>query len=368
MHLGILGGGQLGRMLAQAAARLGVRCRVFDESPDACAGHLAELCVGQYNDLARLDHFAADLDAITYEFENVPVAAAEHLAKRVRCSPQPGALHVCQDRLLEKQLFQRLGVGTAAFATIDTQPDLDVALQSIGLPAVLKTRRLGYDGKGQAVIRSVAEARHAFTTLGSGRQALIYEAFVPFSRELSILALRRHQGQTAFYPLTENHHAHGILRVSRAPAPHLTPALTHQAQRTAAVCLQAMDYVGLLAIEFFEVEGQLLANEMAPRAHNSGHWTIDGSQTSQFENQIRAVLDWPLGPTNPIGFAGMLNLIGDHPPIESLLAIPHTHVHLYGKSPRPGRKIGHINLRTDSAAQLDLAIAQSSALIEPYAS
>lgn len=368
MHLGILGGGQLGRMLAQAAARLGVRCRVFDESPDACAGHLAQLCVGHYTDLPRLDHFAAGLDAITYEFENVPVAAAEHLAKRVPCSPPPASLHVCQDRLLEKQLFQRLGVGTAAFANIDTQSDLDAALQSIGLPAVLKTRRLGYDGKGQAVIRSVADARHAFATLGSGRAPLIYEAFVPFSRELSILALRRPTGQTAFYPLTENHHAAGILRVSRAPAPHLTPHLNDQAQNTAAACLQAMDYVGLLAIEFFEVQGQLLANEMAPRAHNSGHWTIDGSQTSQFENQIRAVLDWPLGPTHPLGFAGMVNLIGDHPPIESILALPHTHVHLYGKSPRPGRKIGHINLRTDSPAQLDLAIAQAKALIQPYAS
>ncbi|MGQ0627707.1 MAG: 5-(carboxyamino)imidazole ribonucleotide synthase [Phycisphaerales bacterium] len=365
--IGILGGGQLGRMLALAAARLGLRTRCYDESPEAVAGDCAELIVGSYTDLDRLARFEAGLDVATYEFENVPAPLAEHLARRVPTFPAPSALALCQDRLEEKTLFHRLGIGTARFAPVSTRDDLERAVTDLGLPAVLKTRRFGYDGKGQAVLRSRDDLPRAWTLLGEGSVPLILESCVPVDREHANHALPGRPRQTALYTRVENTHVAGILRLSVAPAPRSSPALQSQAQVHAARALDALDYVGVLAIEFFEVRGELLANEMAPRVHNSGHWTMDGALTCQFENHIRAVTGLPLGECRARGHAAMLNLIGAAPPLAALAALPGAHLHLYGKSPRPGRKLGHINVVEDSESALARSIAAARTLIEPAA-
>lgn len=365
MHIGILGAGQLGRMLALAGANLGLRTRLYDPSPDACGGHVAELHVGEFTDLDRLDRFAAGLDLITYEFENVPVHAVRHLARRVTVHPNPEALRIGQDRLEERALFRRLNLPIPEFAPVASRAELDSALSLTGLPAVLKTRRGGYDGKGQAVLRAHSDLDHAFTQLGSGSIPLILEAFIPFTRELSILACRARDGTIALYPLTQNEHRLGILRQSLAPAPNLSPALQLQADHIARSLLEALDYVGLLAVELFDLNGTLLINELAPRVHNSGHWTLNGSSTSQFENHLRAVAGLPLGPADALGHAAMLNLIGDAPPLAALAALPGAHVHLYAKSPRPGRKIGHLNFTSPTPAPLLANLALARATIEP---
>lgn len=364
MTVGVLGGGQLGRMLALAGYPLGLRFRFYDDTPDACAGQVGELVVGSFIDLDRLEHFAAGLDVVTLEFENVPVVAAEHLARRLPVFPSASALRVCQDRLEEKQLFRKLGIETPNFGPVSTRADLDAALDRIGYPSVIKTRRQGYDGKGQAVLKTRADADRAWTLLGEGRTPLILEAFVPFSRELSIIAVAGRDGARAFYPLVENVHEGGILRVSRAPAPNLSSGLQETAEDFATRALDEMNYVGVLAIEFFEHQGHLLANEMAPRVHNSGHWTINGAVTSQFENHLRAVLGLPLGSTAALGHAGMVNLIGDAPPLEALCAIPAVHVHLYDKSPREGRKIGHVNLLAETPGTRDRLILRLQSEIQ----
>ena len=342
MTIGVLGGGQLGRMLALAGYPLGLRFRFLDPAPDAPAGHLAEHIASRYDDPAILERFVQGVDLVTYEFENVPVEAARWLAAQVPVLPPPQALETAQDRLNEKQCFQRLDIPTAPFLPVNSRADLDAAVERIGLPAVLKTRRLGYDGKGQAVLHTPDDAPQAWALLGG--VPLILEGFVPFDRELSILAVRSRTGSLAFYPLVENHHREGILRLSLAPAPELTPGLQAQAERYAARVLETLDYAGVLAIELFQVGDRLLANEMAPRVHNSGHWTIEGAETSQFENHLRAVLGLPLGSTASRGVSAMLNLIGTVPHRAAVLAHPGAHLHLYGKTPRPGRKLGHIAL------------------------
>jgi 5-(carboxyamino)imidazole ribonucleotide synthase len=315
--VGCIGGGQLGRMLALAGAPLGVRLRFLDPAADACAGEVGELVVGAYDDPACLGRLADGADAVTYEFENVPVSAA----RAVGAVPDSRALELGQDRLAEKDLFRRLGIATAPFGSLD----------ETGVPALVKSRRLGYDGKGQRVVETVEP-------LGEDELA---EGIVSFDRELSILAVRGLTGDTAFYPVTENEHRGGILAVSRAPA----PAAPHgEAERIASRLLDDLGYVGVLAVELFEVEGRLLASEFAPRVHNSGHWTIDGAHTSQFENHLRAILGLPLGMTAARGSTVMVNLVGSSPPLERLLAIPGAHVHLYGKDARPGRKLGHVTL------------------------
>lgn len=342
MMVGVLGGGQLGRMLALAGYPLGLRFRFLDTSAYAPAGHLAELLVGDYEELSLHGRFISGLEVISYEFENVPVAAVEALAQRVPVYPPPRALSTAQDRLMEKTFFQEQGIPTPPFHAVNSESDLRKALEQIGLPAILKTRRLGYDGKGQLVLRERHETEYAWRVLGDVPQIL--EAFVPFDRELSVLAVRGRTGDMAYYPLVENHHRDGMLRLSLAPAPRLTADLQQQAERYATKVLKALDYVGVLAIEFFEVNGQLIANEMAPRVHNSGHWTIEGAATSQFENHLRAVLGWPLGSTRVEGCCAMVNLIGQTPSLEGVLSFPEVCLHLYGKSPAPGRKLGHITL------------------------
>jgi 5-(carboxyamino)imidazole ribonucleotide synthase len=341
--IGVLGAGQLGRMLALAGYPLGLRFRFLDAAHEAPVKDLAEFLRAEFHDNEALDRFATGLEVVTYEFENVPVESVERLARRVAVYPPPAALRASQDRLEEKTFFRKLGIPTAPFAPIQRRADLKTALEEIGCPAILKTRRMGYDGKGQCLIREPAAAEQAWQTL-RGDTDLLLEGFVRFDRELSQLAVRGREGRMVFYPLVENHHADGLLRLSLAPAPEVTPALGQLARDYAARVLETLDYVGVLAIEFFQQGEQLIANEMAPRVHNSGHWTIEGAETSQFENHLRALLGLPLGGTEARGSCAMLNIIGDFPDIQTVLSHPGTHLHLYGKKARPGRKIGHITV------------------------
>ena len=350
MSVGILGGGQLGYMLALAGYPLGMRFRFLDPSPEAPVGRIAPRVTGDYSDRSALEKFAHGLEVVTYEFENVPVDALHFLAKKVAIFPPPGALEAAQDRLREKQLFEKLGIATTEFASVPAASELDLALKKLGLPAVVKTRRMGYDGKGQWTLRTAEDIKIAKE--GLPRLPIIVERFVPFSRELSVIATRGKTGEIAFYPLVENHHRNGILRLSLAPAPGITPQIQQAAEDASRKVLESLNYVGVLAIEFFERDGQLLANEMAPRVHNSGHWTIEGAVTSQFENHLRAINGLPLGLTTAIGASAMINLIGEVPDWAKVLAVPSAHLHLYGKEPRPGRKLGHVTLRAPSFDQL----------------
>jgi len=354
--IGILGGGQLGYMLALAGYPLGLHFRFLDPSPEAPVGRIAQRVTANYTDEAALEKFASGLELVTYEFENVPVEAARFLSERVPVYPPPAALEAAQDRLAEKSLFRKLGIATTEFAPVSNAAEFEAAVKTIGLPAVLKTSRMGYDGKGQWILLTAEDVAKAKSELPSVK--LILERFVPFTRELSVLAVRCRTGESAIYPLVENHHRSGILRLSLAPAQRLDPDIQRAAERAAHRILESLKYIGVLAIEFFEHQGELLANEMAPRVHNSGHWTIEGAVTSQFENHLRAVLGLPLGSTGPAGHCAMLNLIGDLPDSAEVLAVPDAHLHLYGKSPRPGRKLGHVTLRAASPERLALRLSE----------
>jgi 5-(carboxyamino)imidazole ribonucleotide synthase len=332
MTIGVLGAGQLGRMLALAGYPLGMRFRFFDPASDAPAGLLADHLAVEYADRSALEQFAKGLDVITYEFENVPVEAARHLERFVPVYPLPAALEKAQDRFLEKTFFCELGIPTPKF-TVDLVCD---PLKVTGLPAMLKTRRLGYDGKGQALLRSEADLNDALKNRRA--DGLILEDFISFDRELSIIGVRNKAGEMRFYPLIENRHREGILRLSLVTG-NITPQIRKQAEEYCAAAMSALEYVGVLVIEFFEKDGRLLANEMAPRVHNSGHWTIEGAVTSQFENHLRAVSDAPLGSTSPLGVCAMVNLVGTPPEVKSILKIDGAHLHLYDKVPRPKRKI-----------------------------
>ena len=355
--VGILGGGQLARMLALAGAPLGLRFLVLDTSADACAGQFAPMVVGDYRDEAALAEFAGRVDVATFDFENVPSESAEWLAARVPVFPSPRALAIAQDRLAEKTLFRDLGIGVPPFAVVDSRADLDIALAEVGAPCILKTRRLGYDGKGQFRLRTREDADAAWAALGENSHGLILEAFVPFERELSVVAVRGRDGGFRAWPLTENWHDHGILAASLAPAT-VEPGVAAQALDYARRIADELDYVGVFALELFLRDGQLLANEMAPRVHNSGHWTIEGSETSQFQNHLRAVLGLPLGDTRMLGHACMLNWIGQMPEAGAVLGEAGGHWHDYGKSAREGRKVGHATLRADDPAELAATLAR----------
>jgi 5-(carboxyamino)imidazole ribonucleotide synthase len=311
---------------------------------------------GDFDDYQALYKLARVSDVVTYEFENVPVETARWLAERMPVYPPPRALEVSQDRLHEKNFFRQQGIPTPPFAPVESREQFDAAVREIGLPAVLKTRRFGYDGKGQAVIRTPAEAEAAWTRLGSvpggPPRPLILEGFVAFDRELSIIAVRSRSGEVLCYPLIENEHQDGILHRSLAPAVNTGEELTERAQDYAVRVLTELDYVGVLTIEWFQDGPRLLANEMAPRVHNSGHWTIEAAHVSQFENHVRAVIGLPLGRTDAIGWAAMYNFIGRLLPLAEVLNSPAAHFHAYGKSPRPNRKVGHVTLRTESLDEL----------------
>ncbi|HEY9132563.1 MAG TPA: 5-(carboxyamino)imidazole ribonucleotide synthase [Dyella sp.] len=353
--LGILGGGQLARMMAVAAAPLGVKTLVVDSAPDACAGQVAPLIAADWTDYEALERFAAQVDVVTFDFENVPAETAHRLAERVDVFPAPRALAVAQDRLAEKTLFRECGLNTPAFMAVDTRDDLDRALASVGAPAILKTRRLGYDGKGQFRIRALADADAAWMALGAQAVAhgLILEAFVPFERELSVVAARSRDGDFRTWPLTHNWHTDGVLSLSLAPAPNIEQ-LQARATGLARTLAEHLDYVGVFALELFVKDGELLGNEMAPRVHNSGHWTIEGAVTSQFENHVRAVLGLPLGDTSARGCSAMFNWIGELPDPAPVLTTPDGHWHDYGKQPRQGRKVGHATVCAMDMAALKL--------------
>jgi 5-(carboxyamino)imidazole ribonucleotide synthase len=341
--IGILGGGQLGRMLALAAARVGFRCHVFAPSPDSPAFDVVHrVTCADYTDTEALDRFAADVDVVTYEFENVPAETAAFLAARVPVLPDPAILATTQDRLVEKNFVASLGIPTAAFAEVSSPAELKAAVDRIGRPAVLKTRRFGYDGKGQVPIKNGTDPAAAWREAGA--QPCILEAFIPFQREVSVVAARGQAGAVECFDVTENEHRDHILKTSRVPAT-LSQQDSVQARRIAEIIAQKFGYVGVLAVEMFVLrEGELLINEIAPRVHNSGHWTLDGASVSQFEQHIRAVAGWPLAKPVRRGRVEMTNLIGrEVEDYRRYLNLPGVAVHLYGKTAiRPGRKMGHV--------------------------
>ena len=361
MRVGIIGGGQLGRMLALAGHDLGITCTTLDPGAATPAAMVAPALAGRYDDRDRLAELAAAVDVITYEFENVPVEAAKFVEELRAVLPPPAALEVAQDRLSEKELFSKIGLPVADYVPVDSLAEIGEALEHLGMPAVLKSRRLGYDGKGQAFIHDALLAEDAWRAVGE--VPCLVEAFVRFDRELSIVAARGSDGTFAAYPLVENTHRAGILRLTRAPAPDLDLPLQETAEAHARALMAELGYVGVLAIELFQMEGSLLGNEMAPRVHNSGHWTIEGAETSQFEQHLRAICGLPLGSVAPVGVSAMVNLIGEMPDRGAVLALPGAHLHEYGKEPRPGRKLGHVTVRADAGAELQRRLDAVLALI-----
>ena len=349
--IGVLGGGQLGRMLGLAGVAMGQRFVFLDPSPDSPAREVGELLVADYDDPTALDELAARVDVVTYEFENVPSTTVEALAARVPVFPSAGVLHATQDRLVEKRSLVDAGIPVAPFRGATTAADVHDAGAQLGLPLIVKTRRGGYDGKGQAVITDAADVDAAVAGLGG--VDLVVEGRVDFDRELSIIAVRGQDGAFTAYPLVENHHAGGILRCSLAPAPNLDAHLQSTAEGFARRFMDAHDYVGVMTLELFQVGRDLLVNEVAPRVHNSGHWTIEGAEVSQFENHLRACLGLPLGATTPVGSSVMANILGELPDVSQVAAIAGAHLHLYGKEPRPLRKIGHVTIRRDGPAWWD---------------
>jgi 5-(carboxyamino)imidazole ribonucleotide synthase len=359
--VGVLGGGQLGRMMALAGYPLGVRCRFLDPEANGPAGQVGEQIIASYEDEAALTRLARGADAVTVEFENVPTSAARFLEDHVPFFPGAAALAAAQERLAEKWLFRSLDIPTPRFVAVESRATLERAAVHTGLPAILKTRRLGYDGKGQFVIRDASMLNEAWNVLGG--VPLVLEEMVRFEREISIIAVRGRTGETKFYPLIENHHEAGILRLSIAPAPRIAPALQSRAEDYARRVLDRLGYVGVLTIEFFEKDGALIANEMACRVHNSGHWTIEAAECSQFENHLRAILGWPLGSTRARGHSAMVNLIGSTAATDALLTMPGVHVHLYGKEPRQWRKMGHVTVRGDDAIAMAHRVEKVRALV-----
>ncbi len=349
MKIGIIGAGQLGRMIGHAGLPMNFEFVLLDPAAQAPAANIGRVIQGAFDDPAALQELAGATDVVTYEFENVPVTAVESLQKLSSVYPPPQALQHAQDRVHEKQLFEKLGIPVAQWHAVSSMADLQDAARIIGLPLVLKTRRMGYDGKGQFLIRTTNDLSTAWAELGES--PLVVEQCIPFDYEVSAIGVRNISGQVVTYPMTENQHRDGILRISKAPVD--SAPMSKLGASYLQKLLGALDYVGVLTIEFFVVNGKLLANEFAPRVHNSGHWTIEGARTSQFENHLRAICDLPLGSTTPSGYSGMINLIGKMPPTRDLLNACDCHVHDYGKAARPGRKVGHVTVVRNSVAERD---------------
>jgi len=353
MQIGILGSGQLGRMLAQASSKLGHSCIFFDSHPNSASVGLGSIIEAPFDDREALKRFANECDVITYEFENVPCETARFLAEFKPVFPSYRALEVSQDRLTEKEFLQGLGIGTPRFQPASSEPELKAACATLGYPCIAKTRRLGYDGKGQYRLNTPNDVGPAWRALLGA--PILVEGFVPFSRELSVIATRGQDGEIALYPVNFNIHINGILHRSETPAPDLIPAVRDLAFAAITTVLNSLNYVGTLALELFEVRGEILANEMAPRVHNSGHSTIEGLETSQFSNHIRAVTGEPLGSTEPVSRAVMYNIIGEIPDLSQVQKLKNAKIHLYNKSPRAGRKLGHITLLNPSEPEEQLA-------------
>ena len=347
MKIGVLGAGQLGRMLALSGYPLAKDFVFYDMSGSPSAG-LGEVIIDREGEY--VDDFLSRVDRVTYEFEHLPVDVAERMAKEKPVHPCPRALQVCQNREAEKTLFGELGIPTPEWAVADSPETLRQAAEQLGCPVVAKSVTEGYDGKGQAVLKAPEEAGDAWASIGHSR--VIVEKFVDFRREVSIIAVRSEDGDLAFYPMAENTHHDGILRYSIAPAPELSTDVTDAAERYIHALLNELDYVGVLTLELFETDNGLVANEMAPRVHNSGHWTIEGAHTSQFENHIRAVSGHPLGNVAARGLSCMINIIGEHGDTDRILELPYAHLHLYNKGERPGRKLGHVTVLADSYEEL----------------
>lgn len=349
MRIGIVGGGQLGRMLALAAYPLGLEPVVYDPDPSAAAGQVARLVTGAFDDPESLGHFARGVERLTYEFENIDAPLLKTLAEQgVPFDPSPKFLAISQDRLYEKRALSALGIPVAPHRPVDSFAELERAYEELGGAIIVKTRRLGYDGRGQWRIEARAQLPQAWNALGT--RPLVAEALVPFETEVSMVACRSRDGTMVFYPLTENRHERGILRLSRAPLqdPRLA-SLAPEAEQYVRRLAEHYGYIGILTVEFFVHEGRLVANETAPRVHNSGHWTIDGCVTSQFANHLRALAGYPLGTTQPRGHAAMVNCVGGLPDPRTVLALPGAQFHDYGKRIRPGRKVGHVTLIGASA-------------------
>jgi 5-(carboxyamino)imidazole ribonucleotide synthase len=359
-NVGIVGAGQLGRMMALAGYPLGIRCSFLDTSPEAPAGQVAPILVGPLEDRGLLEKLASQSDVLTFDWENIAGRALAPLERLTQVRPPRAALEASQDRLHEKDLFKRLRIPVAAHAAVDARPDLERAALELGVPGILKTRRLGYDGKGQFVIDRREQIEEAWNAMGA--EGLIYEKFQVFSRELSIVGARSGTGEIVSYPLSANTHADGILRYGLAPFASLS--LERSAKIYLKRVMSALDYVGVLAIEFFVVNGRLVANEMAPRVHNSGHWTIEGCVTSQFENHLRAICNLPLGSTRALGHTAMINFLGEMPDRERLLKLEGLAFHDYGKAPRPGRKLGHCTVLRARPADRDRALKVALKLIK----
>lgn len=359
MKVGVIGGGQLGRMLALAGTPLGMEFSFLDPAADSCAAALGQHLHADYDSQPHLKQLAQSVDVVTFEFENVPAETVAYLSQFVPVYPNAEALRIARDRLNEKTLFQKLGIPVTKFADVQSQTDLEQGVAKVGLPAILKTRTMGYDGKGQKVLRSAADVQGAFAELGN--VPCLLEGFVNFSSEVSVIAVRGRDGEIRCYPLALNTHHDGILHLSIASQAH---PLQQLAQDYASRVLNELDYVGTLGFEFFVVDDGLMANEIAPRVHNSGHWTTEGSECSQFENHLRAIAGLPLGSTANLQHSAMLNCIGRMPAAEQVLQIANTHIHDYNKAEKPGRKVGHITVRCQSVEQLKQQISQVERLLQ----
>ncbi len=352
MKIGILGGGQLSQLLALAGIPLGLEFYFYTHAANCSAQGLGTLCLGDYQNFAALSAFAEKVDLITYENENIPVEVLTFLAGKKPVFPDKMALTHSQDRLLEKKLFQTLGIPSNQFMPVDHLEDLHKAIQTLGYPLVLKKRSEGYDGKGQVIISEKTD----LTPLHTSLKSTLAEEFIPFEREVSLIAARNSSGDCVYYDLSENQHKNGILRHTRNRP---NDPLFIEAKKILKKLLEHLQYVGVLTIEFFVKDQQLIANEIAPRVHNSGHWTIEGAATSQFENHLRSILNWPLGLTQSLGNANLYNILSEMPAISSLLAIPGLHIYDYRKSPRPNRKLGHVTLVMQENEELNRLITHA---------
>jgi len=353
MKLGILGAGQLARMLALAAYPLNIKCNFLDPTADSCAAPLGTHIIKEFDDESGLAQLAAENDFVSFEFENVPATPLQSLANQVEVYPPVKALLISQDRLTEKNTLHELGIETAPFSAVNSLDELHQAVDEVGYPGILKTRRFGYDGKGQAVIREKSQLAEAWKSIGE--VPATYEGFVNFSREVSIIAVRNKGGETRCYPLVENVHRNGILYLSTVLE---NDPLQQQAESMINKLINELDYVGVLVLELFHAGDKLVANEYAPRVHNTGHWTIEGAACSQFENHIRAVCGLPLGDTQVNCPVAMINIVGDLPDTNEILKIPGAHLHLYDKTPRAGRKIGHVTVCATNNNELQSRIKE----------